>query len=152
MSTHYFRLVPNDPYFVPSEESRHIARTLLNELIPSASEITDEVHDRVTFFDNGEITATVIRCPICGTTIEREWWLDSLEGAAKGGWERHLVRPPCCGSESTINDLCYDPPMGWARYSLQVRDPETTDDLSELDLQKIEGVLGCKLRQCWAWY
>lgn len=55
---------------------------------------------------------------------------------------------PCCGRLSSLNDLQYDWPAGFARFQLRVRDPGK--DIDEAMLQELERILACSLKKVWA--
>jgi hypothetical protein len=61
------------------------------------------------------------------------------------------VTTPCCGTATTLNDLNYDWPSGFASAALSVLNPGC-GWLPEADVDSIADVLGHKLRQVLAHY
>ncbi len=57
------------------------------------------------------------------------------------------VTTPCCTSQTTLNDLVYDWPAGFARFVLEARNPGVAGLLSPADQAILEAALGCPVRQ-----
>ncbi len=150
MSATYLRLIPTSPSFAPNEEAQIDARTLMAASLPHARSVTAEVTAGIQFVDQGGNFDQVL-CPACGAILTSEWWGSVMDAAWGGEGFRDLnVTLPCCGACSTLNDLHYVLPAGFARFVLEARDPE--DALSDGTLRELEGILGCKLRKIWARY
>lgn len=52
---------------------------------------------------------------------------------------------PCCGTNSTLNDLAYEWPQGFGRFSLDALNP-SIGTLAEKHKQELEAILGTPLR------
>jgi hypothetical protein len=53
-----------------------------------------------------------------------------------------------CGAASSLNDLQYYFPQGFARFVLSAVEPNIFD-LEDGQVRELEGLLGCKLRKVW---
>lgn len=144
MSDSIFRLIPASPEHVPSEEALSAARGLLRAQLPSAQEIEEELTPEVRFVDPGE-NLEEIRCPACSATIAMAWWITAMDEAHRTAFRNLTVLPPCCGQTTTLNDLTYLWPAGFARFSLEVLNPGIPD-LPPGALAELETVLGTRLR------
>ena len=55
---------------------------------------------------------------------------------------------PCCGNVSSLNDVLYEWPTGFARFQLKARNPGK--GVEEATVHDLEEILGCPLRKIWA--
>ena len=150
MSTDLMRLIPTDPEWVPDEVARRRTMRLLAELAPAAAEITERVHDEIVFVDAGSSTERV-DCPACGTTLATEWWIERVSRAYERGFRDLAVRTPCCGTDTSLNDLRWVWPVGFARAVVTARDPDR-GLLTAAELERVAHVLGHPVREVRASY
>lgn len=144
------RLVPVDPTVVPSEEAGRQAEELLRRFAPRADEIAVEDADEVRFVDCGENWKGV-RCPHCHADLE-SWWPDAMSSAATS-WFRHLtITAPCCGKSTNLAALDYGWPVGFARWSLGVRNADLGGKLTADQHAELERAVGCQLQLVLAMY
>lgn len=54
---------------------------------------------------------------------------------------------PCCGASGSLNDLHYEWPAGFARFTLEALNPNA--DLDDQHLLTLESILGCPVRVIW---
>lgn len=151
MSDNFLRLIPTDPYWVPDAEVAEKARRLYATLVPDASEVTIDIRDEVAFVDQGSNFESV-ECPSCGAALETDWWQGAMDRAFDAQFSDLSVSPPCCGKHTSLNDLRYVMPAGFARFTLEAMNPNRGTDLDRHQLKELENLLGCKLRQIWAHY
>jgi hypothetical protein len=151
MSDSFLRLIPIDPTYVPDSGAADKARKVLATIVPAASQVTIDVRDEVNFIDQGANFESV-GCPVCGASLELDWWQGALEKAMENQCRDLAVAPPCCGKRTSLNDLRYVMPAGFARFSLEAMNPNRDKDLDPQQLQQLESLIGCKLRQIWAHY
>lgn len=85
----------------------------------------------------------------CGVDPEVEQWDFGLETELEPFFTNLVVMMPCCGSELSLNDLRYDWPAGFARFSLEALNPNVYD-ISDAQFEALQQVLGCELRKIWA--
>jgi hypothetical protein len=57
---------------------------------------------------------------------------------------------PCCKKQTSLNDLKYVTPAGFAKFVLSVNDPET--EINETDLITLQKILGTPLKAIYAHY
>ena len=54
---------------------------------------------------------------------------------------------PCCGAATSLHDLDYDWPAGFARFVLQAREPALAGWLDDAAVARLEKALGTRVRQ-----
>jgi hypothetical protein len=120
------RLHAADPEFRADEPTAARARLAAKSLFPEADEIDVEVYEHVTLIDCGENLERIL-CPHCGATISVEWWTEWLDEFGPAGLELADVDAstpsPCCGKPVTLRSLIYDWPMGFARFTVDIWNP-----------------------------
>lgn len=145
----YLRLIPSSPDFVPDINSIDRAILLLNEDFPGPGKIHFEISDSPRFIDQGENWEQVM-CPCCNATLDLEWWQNAMDDAYKTEFQNLVVKVPCCGRDTSLNDLTYDWPAGFARFSIEINNPGTW--VADLRFHQIETILGTPLRKILAHY
>jgi len=150
MSLTVLRFVPTDPAWTPGEQAAGGALAAMRELAPNAREVTAVRHDHVSFVDQGE-NFEAVRCPACGVQLEIEWWQGAMEAAWTSRFADLEVRVPCCAASTSLNDLDYVWPAGFARFVLEARDPER-DEVTSEELDRMAAALGHPVRLIWAHY
>jgi hypothetical protein len=150
MSDTYLRLIPNDPYYIPPKQAHSVAQEKLSQLIPKATEVTVAVYDTAQFVDQGRYFESV-SCPYCGKDLNG-WWQKAMDIAYKTQFDNLAVTLPCCYKQTSLNELNYQMQAGFARFVLSVLGPQLDSDLTESELEPIERLLNCKIRQIWARY
>ena len=73
MSDNWIVVVPEDPFFVPSEDRQEAARSWFEEFAPRADAIELNVSDQIQFHDCGSNLERIM-CPSCGEEIRLGWW------------------------------------------------------------------------------
>jgi hypothetical protein len=149
VAVEFLRFIPTDPEYDPPLAAGQQAKELLASFVPKAAAIEVERYDTVNFVDNGENLEHIF-CPACGAILEDGVWGDLVDRAYATQFANLAVTMPCCGAASSLNDLHYEWPVGFARFILEARDPEA--DVSQEQLCLLEHVLGCHLRKIWAHY
>lgn len=134
----WIRVIPIDPAFIPETDAAEQARSLLDSLALSnlggqAARIIDA--GKILFVDAGEYFQSV-GCPWCGSLIEIDWWQERMSTAFNDGFMNLAIRTPCCDVTSSLNDLMYDWPQGFAQWRLEVMNPATAD-LSPADVLRL---------------
>lgn len=150
MSGTHLRLIPTDPTFSPTPDAQRAAVALLAAALPYAQELYAEQTPGVQFIDQGGNFDSVA-CPTCGAVLDTGWWGNAMDDAWDGKQFGVLaVDMPCCGVRGSLNDLVYDMPAGFARFTLEVREPG--GDIEPTTVAAIEDVLRSRLRVIWARY
>ena len=113
------------------------------------SKVDIVVSDNVEFIDQGS-NFNGITCPRCKSEIDMEWWQDSMGTASESNFESLNFLLPCCEEVCSLNDLEYDWPAGFAKFSIQISNLKGEVDSSIV--QKLEDIISCRIRKVWAQY
>jgi len=134
---------------VPSASARERATAYLWTVLPFAEDVACKVTPDVRFVDCGENFESV-RCPRCGADLG-EWWAIAMEAGHEQCFADLRVTTPCCGVKTTLNQLDYASPSGFARFVLEALEPGA-GSLSHGSVERLRGLLGCDVRVIWAHY
>jgi len=147
-------VIPADPDWVPLGENANHGLKAFRRFVPGADDVSAEFFGGVQFVDQGEFFERV-SCPGCGEPLDVAWWkqqMDAAWSAAESRFERLEVATPCCGVVSSLNDLDYCWPAGFASFALRARNPNLGGFLPDYELELIAAALGCAARQVYAHY
>jgi hypothetical protein len=147
MSDNLLVLIPTDPGWIPSHSAESAAVKTIRSLCPNTRELESRVSDEIRFIDAGANFAKV-RCPHCNHELSLPWWQAAMAEAFESRFRELDVIMPCCGRGTTLNDLSYDWPQGFARWTVTARNPGRTQ-LNNDELAAIEQASGHSLRQIW---
>lgn len=146
MSDNRMIVVAADPLAVPPKERAEAAFSLLQRMRPDGQDPELYLSDTPKFFDCGGNFGNVF-CPFCGTEI-REWWRTPINEWSNSTDRRDLsVVAPCCGRATTLNDLDYNRPQGFACVAIALLNPYS--DLEPEERQQVEAALGLPVRIIW---
>ncbi len=145
-SGHQLRIISIDPAFQPSPESQE---QVLSRLIAhyDKSEISSTLYKDVQFVDPGQNFETVT-CNNCKQEIDMQAWQEMMSTAHEKHFADLSIVTHCCGKPSTLNELVYQSPAGFARYILTVIDP--SKEIEAEVLSDLEQTLGTKLKLIYA--
>ena len=149
MSDNWLRFIATDPHWVPNGPARDAAVGLLVHWLPDADEVTSNVSDHVEFIDQGANFERVA-CPACGIGLSDDWWSAAMDRASETDFEDLSVSTPC-GHATSLNDLDYDWPAGFARFVIEALNPGV-EELSDDQMSELTRALGTPLRRIWAHY
>jgi hypothetical protein len=150
MSDTILRLVPTSHTFIPSATEVAQAIHALEQLCPRAQEVTASIWDKVMFVDCGG-NLDSISCVHCGAD-QLAWFFDETSRKYEANKLMDLqVKMPCCGASSSLNELKFDWPAGFASASIDVLIPDR-DWLSDSELAQVSQALGHPVRQILAHY
>lgn len=151
--------IPTDPRWVPDAVHEAAAVAVFTDVVNDVGDlrIHSEHEGLVRFYDAGENFETV-RCPVCGTVIARNpedmtWFLDQINRCwteDTGFWPLDVVTP-CCGTQTSLNDVIYQGAQGFASWSVSARDPRIWE-LTERQRTTLEAALGHRCRVVYAHY
>ncbi len=144
------RLIAIDPKYIPTTAAAELARQTLARLVPGAEEVTATITDDVQFVDQGANFERVL-CPKCGIALTEEWWQARMDEAATTRFAALEVVTPCCSTQTSLNDLTYEWPAGFARFVLEAMNPKVREVPQE-DIEQISAILDAPLRTIWAHY
>jgi hypothetical protein len=75
-----------------------------------------------------------------------------MDAAYSHGFEDLRFETGCCATRTTLNDLLYEWPAGFARFALEVSGSGVDGFLSERELEALSCALMCAVRQVIARY
>jgi hypothetical protein len=145
-------VIPTESRWQPGREQADRARELLAEFAPDpdrdAFDLKAEWHETITVVDCGA-NLERITCPLCGTDIDPEWWGDLLDERYEEGFDDLTADVPCCGGRTSLNNLQYEWPCGFARFELTLWNLGR-GWLTDQELSIIARALGHPVRQIMA--
>jgi len=148
MSDSILTLIPVSPDYLPDERARGFAEELLRGMAPAADEVSSEALDFPRFFDAGANFESV-SCPLCHADLDTDWWSEAMSSAFEHQPPLLAVILPCCGVSTSLNDLSYSWPQGFARYGLAARNPQLRE-LSPSQIQQLADAIGSTIRPIWS--
>ena len=119
VSDAWIQLIPTEPSYVPDEHAVRRLLELVPDLAPGAERVDVIDEGKVVFVDAGENFESA-NCNLCGAIVDLGWWADQVTSADTGGFEDLSIAMPCCGAVTSLNDLHYDWPQGFARWRLEI--------------------------------
>jgi hypothetical protein len=143
-------VIPADPYWQPDPAAGARAAVIVGGLAPGVADAV-EVNINVTwhhtpvFVDCGQ-NLEWIGCRHCGAEIDTDWWGDFMDAHHEGGFATPAVEVPCCGAATTLDELEYAWPCGFARFEIAVWNPERAW-FSDEELTTLADALGHPVKQ-----
>ena len=157
MSENSLRFAAIDPEAVVGPDALGRAADLLRAAFPQASVISVSAWDSITFIDNGANLESV-RCPSCSADVlADDAWSDMMSRSHATGFEQRRFVVPCCGETHRLEELVYDWPVAFGRFSIDVLEPDSpafapgergTEFESDL-LESLRGTLGTPVMTVW---
>jgi hypothetical protein len=147
VSQNLLRLIPTDPLWIPSLVQQSICIERVRSLVTDALDVRSMTYANVTFVDAGQ-NFQAIFCPSCHAEIELSWWQPAMGSASVARFARLDIETPCCGFPSTLNDLRYHWPQGFARWVVEATGPGRRV-LTEREVSQLEHAVEHELRQIW---
>jgi hypothetical protein len=140
-------VIPTDPVWQPTREAAERTTGLLRAFAPEADPVDVYWYDKINLVEAGE-NLERIGCPTCGRHIDPDWWGNLVDETkiVDDGFTDLTVTVPCCASRTSLNDLDYHWPTGYARFELAAWNPDR-DWLTSWELTDLAGALGHDVRQ-----
>ena len=148
MSDTYLKLISIVPGFVPDKLKERKAREFLNNSFKNW-EIEFINTDEIEFIDQGANFETV-KCNYCGKEINTEIWQNATDESYNTGFKDLSFVTPRCHESTTLNDLKYEWPAGFAKFAMLISNPLV--DTNDGAVNELETILGTKIRKIWAYY
>lgn len=145
MTDQFLILIPTDPHYLPPSEKADAAQCYIESVLP-AEYVVWVWSDTVEFVDSGDNFHRVL-CPVCGREVHLHDWQLMMDAAFSNQFAELHTALPCCGAVRSLNELHYDWPAGFARFTLEALNP--TADLDDQQLYTLEGMLGSPIRKIW---
>jgi hypothetical protein len=109
----------------------------------------DPRQPHTTFIDQGANFESG-RCPGCKIEVEIASWQEWMDKSYESEFRDLYLAMPCCGASTSLNDLIYEWPAGFARFALFIENPNIGGWLAKGQLAAVEDAVDCKLRQIYA--
>lgn len=138
LSDDWLHIIPATRGYMPSENQMRDAASILasawadthprivraeeTSQLDSPNEIVIQVVLRKEVEFLGMALET-IRCPRCAKVLESDWWVAAVDHAYVNRFADLSVKTPCCANETSLNDLAYEPPVAFARFSITILNP-----------------------------
>src|SRR5947209_603171 len=123
MSENYLLFIPTNPEYVPTSMAQEKACKVLVSSLPLADEVIYQVTDEIRFIGGGD-NLEKITCPNCKADINIYWWIKAVDDSYNSSQFKKLeVLLQCCDKCISLNELYYELPAGFARFSLEGRNP-----------------------------
>ncbi|MBI5793633.1 hypothetical protein HZA87_00905 [Candidatus Uhrbacteria bacterium] len=149
MSESILKLIPTNPNYVPSDQIIKKVRNLFPSIFPHAQRFDFRTAENVEFIDPGANFESV-SCPFCGSPVDISWWQEAMDQAAGNKFSDLKINTPCCGKSSSLNNLIYNWPAGFAKFTLSVIDPG--HDPADEEIHALEDALQCRVKKIIAHY
>jgi transcription elongation factor Elf1 len=140
------KIISTIPAYVPNDAQLERTKNLLSKYYNPAC-VEFEVTDSIEFIDQGSNFETV-SCNICGQEISAGEWQDQMNKAFEVEF-RDLSFQTSCQHQTSLNDLNYSWPAGFARFSIRISNPQNEFDEN---LEQLKEILGTEVRIIWAHY
>lgn len=135
---------------MPDKEDQVRALHFLQSLMQENSKVLCVVTEEIRFIDAGDGVENIY-CPSCGAAIDMDWWISCTDQIyEKNAFSDLTMELPCCHRISSLNDLQYVSAVGFARFSLEIRNP--TVFLNRETILRLEALLKCSIRKVHAHY
>lgn len=130
MSDTIYKIFPR--YYYPKYTDDQIKRAAGMLKMTSNGRITFTNYKSVQFIDcAGELEH--IFCPWCGREVDREFWQKAMDTAYDGSAFKYLgIRMPCCHQPSSLEELIYVKPCGFATFVIEIWNPQEMPSVVEL--------------------
>ncbi len=132
MSDKVISIIPQNPFEkINPAALKSAVKTLKSK--SEADEISFFSQQVPQFVDCGQ-NFTSIKCPCCAMTIDFGWWGDAMSAASDLNFESLQIITPCCHHKTTLNDLIYDYPCGFACCGIALLKPIISNKRSLIEL------------------
>ena len=146
MSDHFLVVIPADPNTSLPKDGGEALCSALREMADSDECRVKSFDGSVRFVDCGENFESV-SCPVCGATLDTEWWGDQMDhcwNAEERHFHLHPHALPCCGASKDLSELVYELPQGFATWFVSARNANR-GPLTEAEVSALETIAGFKL-------
>jgi hypothetical protein len=148
MSSSVLKVISTNPSYFPDKIQLDGTKEFLSNIF-GLEKIEYITSDTIEFVDQGENFESV-SCNLCGREINIESWQNGMDKAYKKQFTDLIFVTPCCNRQTSLNDLKYKSPAGFAKSVISILDP--ISGLSEGELKQLEDISGTTLRIIWAHY
>jgi hypothetical protein len=146
MTSHFLMVTPVDPLLTPSRRRQDALVDVLRRLRPQTPDWKIE-SGPAPIFHFGPSSFENVFCPRCGADILEHWQIAMDVWCARADRRDLSTTTPCCGLETTLNELDYDMPQGFACFAVGME--RGGPDLEPHELAEAEEAFGAPLRTFW---
>ena len=132
MSDTIFKIFPR--YYYPKYTDEQIISAVKVLKSVSSEIITFTNYKCVKFISCGKGLEQIF-CQWCGRKLEVDLWQEVMSNAYEISFEYLGFRTPCCNLPSSLEELIYVKPCGFATFVIEVHNPAIipcTQDLNEM--------------------
>ncbi|MBO5031519.1 MAG: hypothetical protein J6C19_09400 [Lachnospiraceae bacterium] len=142
MSDYYIKIIPagSDRRISPQTADRAV-KYLQSCII--AYSVEAHIYETPAFVDCGGYLQD-ISCPYCGKSLFTEWWTEAMNKAYENNFRKLDIKTPCCNKDSSLNELQYDFPCGFACAEIDIMNPR--EELMEECIIEVEKLMNTPVR------
>jgi len=148
MSSTVLKIISTIPTYVPNKSERENAEIFLEKMYDK-TDIELQSSETVEFVDQGENFDSV-SCNLCGHKFEMEVWQTLVDKAHDQKFSELRFVTPCCNKNTSLNDLIYVSPAGFAKFTITIADPKS--EMDQKSTTELERILNTKVKSFWAHY
>ncbi|MDR2906205.1 MAG: hypothetical protein LBU73_09650 [Helicobacteraceae bacterium] len=148
MSATILKIIPTNSTYAPEAILQDKAKTFLAKFYEN-KQIEIDTTDAIQFVDQGANFDSVF-CNFCGESIEIKDWQNAMDKAYEKQFANLDFTTLCCNRKTSLNDLTYDMPAGFAKFQIKILEPIA--EIEEKYLKELQQILGTTLRIIWARY
>ena len=138
MSDNLLKIIPTNPNFVPDQSNQDRAKKFLKGIFKNVNvEITTTAE--IEFVKQGSNFENVT-CNYCGKEIDMDIWQHAMDIAHKNHFNNLSFETPCCHKSTSLNDLNYNSPAGFAKFQITISNPD--QDIEITQVHELEKILG----------
>lgn len=102
------------------------------------------------FYDPGSNFESV-SCHICKQELDTDYWVEFMDKAGESEFTKLDIYLPCYNLTSSLNELDYNFPAGFARSAIKILNPNKYQIINKY-IKEFEDKLGMKLKVVTAHY
>lgn len=125
MSNYIVKIIPKHEKTIPGDKERNTIRNQLR-IMAVNKEISEQLYNEIIFIDSGS-NFEGIRYNHCMTYLEPDWWAEQMDTKSSTHFNDLSIISPCCASAVSLNELHYIWPMGFAKYVIEIMNPEEAE-------------------------
>lgn len=148
MSSSILKIISTIPSYTAEKNFQHDAITFLAGLY-NLNQIELITTDSIEFIDQGQNFES-ISCLVCKQDIEIEAWQGMMDLAFQHQFTDLTIITACCNKETSLNDLNYQWPAGFAKFVITISESE--NDIPQNELKELENIFGTPLKMIRARY
>lgn len=124
MSDIIYKIIPEIFDFYPVDTKDIDGAVKVLKMYVKADKISWKSFENPTFIDCGSNFDSVL-CPLCGESISIDVWQEMMSLCYERSSFNNLdILLPCCNNRSTLNNLKYQMDCGFAKFVIEVLNPE----------------------------